>query len=345
MAKRRYERVSKPVAQLSMSTASHDRCGPALLERVDESSITDGAIASSKADEPATTINVSESAVSPVISVAVMHRHARRYRPSHALGAGAASVVLHAGVLFAAWQALAPSVVPWKLHLERGRNSVSLQASLPAIPSSVRETEVRVLPKPPTSPPRKSSAPPIPVTLEKKPNSTTSRPDKPEATVAETAMAQVTHPEILRKQLEAAPSDSESDEAEVRPPIVRRKNPAQLPLQLVIVEASSVASLGAAASSGADVPVPPHDVHRVLPKYPSESYAAGEEGTVVLWVRVDDQGIVLATGVKTSSGYPRLDAAAVAAMQQWRFAPATLGDTTRASVFKSSLTFTIPKSN
>jgi len=327
-----------------MSTASHDRCGPALLEGADEPSVKLGEITSSKANSPAARVEHSGTPDARAISIVEKQRRARRHWRSHAFGAGTASVALHAGVLLAAWQVLAPSIVPWKLHLERGRNSVSLQASIAASPSSIRETEVRVLPKPPASPPRESSAPQIPVTLDKRGTSSTSRPEKPEAMISEFALAQVTPPEIRRKQPESAPSDSESEEAEVRPPIVRRKNPAQLPLQSVVVEASSVASLGAAASSGTDVPVPPRDVHRVLPKYPPESYAAGEVGTVVLWVRVDDQGIVLATGVKTSSGYPRLDAAAVAAMHQWRFAPATPGDTMRAAVFKSSLTFTIPKS-
>ncbi len=264
----------------------------------------------------------------------------RRWR-SRVVGAGSTSVVLHAGVLLAAWQALAPSVAPWKLHLERGRNSVSLQASIAASPSSIREPEVRVPPKPPS---RKSSAAQIPVSLDTKAASATDRPDKPEATISETVTAQAAPPDILRKQLEAATSDFESAEIDVRPPTVRRKNPAQLPLLTAVVEASSAASPGAAASSGADVPVPPSDVFRVLPKYPPESYAAGEEGIVVLWVRVDDEGVVLATGVRHSSGYPRLDAAAVAAMHQWRFTPATPGDRSRATVFKSSLTFTIPKS-
>ncbi len=342
--KRRNTQAAKPVAQLSMSTASHDRCRPAHLECTDDTSVLAGAIVSTTARKPAAKVEIPGASDYPAISVAEAHRFSRRRWRSRAVGAGSTSIVLHAGVLLAAWQVLAPSAAHWELHLERGRSSVSLQASIAASPSSMREPDIRVPPQPPTPPPRKSSAPQVPLTLDTKASFTASRPDKPEATIPETATAQAAHPEVLRKQLAAEAVDFESDEAELRPPTVRRKSPAQMPLEMVAVEASSAASPGAAASSGADAAVPPSDVFRVLPKYPPESFAAGEEGVVVLWVRVDDEGVVLATGVRNSSGYPRLDAAAVAAMRQWRFAPATPGDRSRATVFKSSLTFTIPKS-
>ncbi|MBA4018140.1 MAG: hypothetical protein C0483_13290 [Pirellula sp.] len=338
----RFWRAARPVDKLSMSTDSHDRCGSALLESA--GGPIHAATLPSAASETPFAFGVREVPEAFVLSNVSARHRMRRAWESHAIGAASASILLHAGVLLAAWQVLAPSIVPWKLHLERGRNSVSLQASIAASPSSVQETEVRVMTKPPLSPPRKSVASQAPTTLNAKAESPTSQPDKPQVEFAETALAQAENPKIPRKEPEAVPSPSTSDHSEVRPPISRRKSPTLLPLDLVVVETSSVASLGAAASSGAEVPVPPHDVHRVLPKYPPESYVAGEEGTVVLWVQVDDQGIVLGTGVKTSSGYPRLDAAAVTAMQQWRFAPATPGDTARAAIFKSSLTFTIPKS-
>jgi protein TonB len=48
----------------------------------------------------------------------------------------------------------------------------------------------------------------------------------------------------------------------------------------------------------------------------------GIEGTVVLKVRVTDQGRVEAVQVERSAGQPDLDQSATEAVQRWRFAPA-----------------------
>ncbi len=62
------------------------------------------------------------------------------------------------------------------------------------------------------------------------------------------------------------------------------------------------------------------------PTYPSTSRRLGEEGKVVLRVRVDPQGQAADVEIKTSSGYARLDTAAHDAVARWRFVPARRGD-------------------
>lgn len=62
------------------------------------------------------------------------------------------------------------------------------------------------------------------------------------------------------------------------------------------------------------------------PAYPSVSRRAGEQGRVMLRVRVSARGEVEAIEVQQSSGHTRLDEAALLAVRRWRFAPATLGD-------------------
>jgi protein TonB len=61
------------------------------------------------------------------------------------------------------------------------------------------------------------------------------------------------------------------------------------------------------------------------PVYPSMSRRHGEEGKVVLRVRVGVQGTSLTVEIKQSSGHPRLDEAARVAVEQWRFVPARQG--------------------
>jgi protein TonB len=62
------------------------------------------------------------------------------------------------------------------------------------------------------------------------------------------------------------------------------------------------------------------------PVYPVGSRRLGEEGTVVLRVKVSPGGAPVLVEVKRSCGFPRLDDAARAAVEQWRFVPARRGD-------------------
>ncbi len=66
-------------------------------------------------------------------------------------------------------------------------------------------------------------------------------------------------------------------------------------------------------------------VHCTPPEYPRESIQLGETGSVVLNMLIDVDGAVLETKVFSSSGYPRLDEATVAALGKCRFIP-KLGD-------------------
>ncbi len=61
------------------------------------------------------------------------------------------------------------------------------------------------------------------------------------------------------------------------------------------------------------------------PVYPPMSRRMNEEGKVVLRVRVSSQGLPLAVEIKQSSGFARLDDAAKAAIERWRFVPARQG--------------------
>lgn len=58
------------------------------------------------------------------------------------------------------------------------------------------------------------------------------------------------------------------------------------------------------------------------PRYPWLSRQKGEQGRVVLRVAVDETGRVNKVTVARSSGFPRLDRAAMRAVKTWRFTPA-----------------------
>lgn len=58
------------------------------------------------------------------------------------------------------------------------------------------------------------------------------------------------------------------------------------------------------------------------PEYPLPSRRRNESGTTLLQVELDESGQIAAATVLESSGWPRLDAAALAAVRSWRCAPA-----------------------
>lgn len=83
----------------------------------------------------------------------------------------------------------------------------------------------------------------------------------------------------------------------------------------------------APAAEPAPVPAPPDDrgaepIARVQPAYPAAALRSREEGTVLLRVEVDAQGIPVAVDIESSSRSRELDRAAREAVSQWTFRPA-----------------------
>ena len=66
----------------------------------------------------------------------------------------------------------------------------------------------------------------------------------------------------------------------------------------------------------------PTKVKDVKPVYPAAARKAGVRGVVVVQYTVTPEGTV--TDVKIMRGFPKLDAAAITAVQQWRYEPSPL---------------------
>lgn len=63
----------------------------------------------------------------------------------------------------------------------------------------------------------------------------------------------------------------------------------------------------------------------IAPKYPIESRRKREQGTVVLAVTLGRDGSVAAVAVERTSGFGRLDKAALDAVRRWRWSPTMRG--------------------
>ena len=84
-----------------------------------------------------------------------------------------------------------------------------------------------------------------------------------------------------------------------------------------------------ATASASEAVIPPNFVAAYLdnpaPDYPSISRNLGEHGRVMLRVYVNTEGEGAEIEIDRSSGYERLDRAAVDAVHRWRFIPAKQG--------------------
>lgn len=75
------------------------------------------------------------------------------------------------------------------------------------------------------------------------------------------------------------------------------------------------------------------------PAYPELARRRGEQGRVVVKVDVSAEGSPLEVSVAQGSGFAVLDAAALGAVKQWRFVPATRGGTPVAAVAQVPIRF------
>ena len=77
------------------------------------------------------------------------------------------------------------------------------------------------------------------------------------------------------------------------------------------------------------------------PPYPRASRRLGEQGTVIVRVFISTQGAPEKAEVRTSSGFPRLDQAALDAVQRWRFVPGRRSGTPEAMWFNIPVRFVL----
>lgn len=66
-------------------------------------------------------------------------------------------------------------------------------------------------------------------------------------------------------------------------------------------------------------------LHNPAPDYPPESREQGEQGRVLVRAKISTDGKVEQVVLRKSSGYQRLDEAALSSVKQWRFVPAQQG--------------------
>lgn len=77
------------------------------------------------------------------------------------------------------------------------------------------------------------------------------------------------------------------------------------------------------------------------PAYPAMSKRLGEQGRVVVRVRIGADGVPLQAEIGKSSGFERLDQAALATTLRWRYVPGTRGGVPQSMWFSVPINFVL----
>lgn len=112
------------------------------------------------------------------------------------------------------------------------------------------------------------------------------------------------------------------------------------------IEASTVAATPAApqAPAPARIELPSSDaayLNNPKPSYPALSRRLGEQGKVVVRVLIGVDGTAQQAEIRTSSGYERLDQAALATVRSWRYVPGKRNGTAEAMWFNVPINFVL----
>ncbi|TCS99524.1 outer membrane transport energization protein TonB [Tepidimonas ignava] len=188
--------------------------------------------------------------------------------------------------------------------------------SQPASPTAPRIVQVQLL-TPEPAPPQPAAQPAPPP-----------EPPRPKA-VPKTApvRADTPPPPTAPPQPEATPTPApEAVAVTSAPPVAAPATPAPgAAVAASAVEAASPAASAAAAPAAAPrIELPSASaayLNNPPPPYPALSRRLGEQGRVVLRVRIEPDGTASAAEIRTSSGYERLDQAALQAVLRWRYVP------------------------
>jgi protein TonB len=137
-------------------------------------------------------------------------------------------------------------------------------------------------------------------------------------------------------------------------PVERRPTPLPQPTQLAApaeapaptpTAVSPAPTFVAAPVAAAPAPTQPRFDADYLdnpkPPYPGLSRKIGEQGRVVLRVRVDAQGLPVDVQLHASSGSERLDASALQTVRRWKFVAARLGNEAVAATVLVPIAFSL----
>lgn len=111
-----------------------------------------------------------------------------------------------------------------------------------------------------------------------------------------------------------------------------------------VIEIPNFGTKGGEDVIGGDLDAPPQPTSKIQPTYPNSLLSQGKGGRVLVSCTIDAAGKVVGTSIKSSSGHPDLDKAAINAVNRWKFKPGTKGGKPVKSVAVVPFNFEVKKS-
>ena len=151
-------------------------------------------------------------------------------------------------------------------------------------------------------------------------------------------------PAMVGRAVPSPPQEEKPPEVKPEEPLppeageIKFPEPKEDPPQL-ITHHSSLITPPPAAPRQARLDAPPKPKRNIRPDYPKGARQRGEQGDVILEIRVNAEGTVDDVKVATSSGFAELDEAAVRAAKAAKFSPARSGHDPVASTARLKLQF------
>ena len=148
-------------------------------------------------------------------------------------------------------------------------------------------------------------------------------------------------PEILQQKVRPSVAEKPPEvkpEKSLPPDPISPKfpEPKEEPRQLIPHPSSPIPPV---APRQARLDAPPRPRRNIRPDYPKGARQRGEQGDVILEIRVNAEGTVDDVKIATSSGFAELDEAAVRAAKGAKFSPARSGHDPIASTARLKLQF------
>ena len=176
-------------------------------------------------------------------------------------------------------------------------------------------------------------------------------------------LAQFIEPAQPKVEPSPPPKPKEKPQPTAQKPQPQPLPPAPMPLAIAAAEPSPNAVTGSttpqppappvAAAVSAAPPAPPAPPRIQLPdsnadylnnkppNYPPLSRRLGEQGKVMVRVFIDVDGKAKQTEIRTSSGYDRLDQAALRTVQEWTYVPGKVNGEAKAMWFNVPINFVL----
>lgn len=202
----------------------------------------------------------------------------------------------------------------WALHAGLLRRAVELVIPVQVVADIIEPPQPVVTPAPPSPPAPPKPAPPKPAPRQQPPRQPVVRPaPQPVA---------ITTPE-------PAPQAPAAD-------------PAPQPVTNTAPPATEVATPVPPAPPRVDLPSSSADyLNNPPPPYPPLSKRLGEQGRVVVRARIEVNGSASQAEIRTSSGYERLDQAALQTVKRWRYLPGKRAGVPEAMWFNIPIQFVL----